>query len=281
MPRIHDALLDCIFYIYEDEDAARRTEQVGGTGFLVGVDSMMPGLAYLYGVTASHNIRESGVSAPALRFNTKDGGIFVHTVRASEWIHHQHGDDVAVCRLELDGEAILRLRAVSLNSASHMLTKEIIEEFAIGPGDEAFMIGRFIHHDGKQANTPCVRFGNIAMMPQEPIRLPRGINQEAFLVETRSLSGFSGSPVFVWIPMLSPPRPNWTSGVATGQHGPWLVGVDIGHLPICEDVLDKDCETKIDERYKVRINSGAMIVVPSWRIMDIINSEDEVAYRET
>jgi hypothetical protein len=74
----------------------------------------------------------------------------------------------------------------------------------VGPGDEVYFMGRFIAHDGKQRNTPIVRFGSIAMMPREPVhQTQRAFDQESFLIEARSLSGFSGSPVMLYIPPFS------------------------------------------------------------------------------
>lgn len=52
-----------------------------------------------------------------------------------------------------------------------------------------FFLGRFVTHDGKQRNLPTVRFGNLATMPWEPVLTERGLRQESFLVEARSLSG--------------------------------------------------------------------------------------------
>jgi hypothetical protein len=46
------------------------------------------------------------------------------------------------------------------------------------------MVGRFINHEGKQRNLPALRYGNIAMMPLEPIiQQETGITQESFFVK--------------------------------------------------------------------------------------------------
>jgi hypothetical protein len=50
-------------------------------------------------------------------------------------------------------------------------------------------------HEGRQKNSPTARFGNIAQMPNEPVIIKR-FEQECFLVEARSIGGYSGSPVF-------------------------------------------------------------------------------------
>jgi hypothetical protein len=64
-----------------------------------------------------------------------------------------------------------------------------MDQLNIGVGDEVFMIGRFISHQGLNRSQPLARFGNIAMMPGERVRDGRGFDVEAFLVEMRSLSG--------------------------------------------------------------------------------------------
>ena len=70
------------------------------------------------------------------------------------------------------------------------------------------------------------------------IRQDTGFDQESFLVEARSIGGYSGSPVFLFIPAMSsrenvenwypPSLVEWKSGVKYGSlmsHGPWLLGV--------------------------------------------------------
>ncbi len=74
-----------------------------------------------------------------------------------------------------------------------------LNELNAGVGDEVVMIGRFVAHDGRVRNAALARFGNIAMMPGEPVTDGRGMKVEAFLVEMRSLSGFSGSPAFIYM----------------------------------------------------------------------------------
>src|SRR5260221_10762195 len=65
------------------------------------------------------------------------------------------------------------------------------------------MIYRFIDHQGSQKNLPTVRFGSIAQMADEPVyQIQRAYHQESFLVETHSIGGASGAPVFVFMPHI-------------------------------------------------------------------------------
>lgn len=196
MPRIRDDILDSVFYLYPTADAAERGESSGGTGFLVAIPSTTQPefFSHLYAVTNSHVIREG--KSPFIRLNTVEGSSGIWNLKGMDWVHHPDADDIAVCPIPFISP---EFRA-KFFPRSMFLTSEVIEKFSIGPGDDVFLIGRHVNHEGKQRNLPSVRFGNISMMPLEPIRNSRGLLQESFLVEARSIGGYSGSPVFVHIP---------------------------------------------------------------------------------
>ena len=144
------------------------------------------------------------------------------------------------------------------------------------------MAGRFINHQGIQKNTPSLRFGNISMMFPEPIPHPRGFLQESFLVEMRSLSGYSGSPVIVYLPEMA----SFGDIVAdTSFHmavldSAWLLGIVWGHTQWFENILEKDRETRISEEWTVATNSGISQVVPVWKIRDCLELKQLADERE-
>jgi hypothetical protein len=215
VPRIPDDTLDSVIYLYPSVADAESGEKVGGTGFLVGIPSEVhEGVTYQYAVTNSHVIREG--NSPVIRLNTQDGATDVLELSRDDWVHHQYGDDLAVCPLEFS----LDTHKFSLLARDWFLTKEEMDEYDIGPGDDVFMAGRFVQHEGRQRNTPVVRFGNLSMMPYEPVTNMRGIKQESFIVEMRSLSGFSGSPVFALIPPFAL-RPNRGGSKRLPTFGCW------------------------------------------------------------
>ncbi len=271
MPRISDDILDCVIYLYPTELDARNGEKVGGSGFLVGIPSKVyENSWYVYAVTNSHVIREG--NSPVIRLNTKEGQIDVLNLESGNWLHHPDGDDIAVCPIALPSDRF-KFKFVTPNL---FLTSEIIQEYAIGPGDDIFLVGRFVNHEGKQRNIPSARFGNIAMMPWEPIRHPtRGILQESFLIEARSIAGYSGSPVFVHILPFSK-RPNTTT-IHSVYSGPWLLGVDWGHIPVKEVVKEKtppsEPEREVPEGWWVYYNAGMMAVVPVWKLVELLELE--------
>jgi hypothetical protein len=266
MPRIDDQILDCVIYLYPSEASARVGELAGGTGFLVGVPSQHEGRVFIYAVTNSHVIREAG--SPVIRFNAMHGDAAILPLVNESWYHHPDGDDIAVVHIGGLNESILKYRCIP---TILFATKETIEKYDIGPGDDVFMVGRFIGHDGRQRNLPSVRFGNISMMPHENVQHPRQYGVESFLVETRSLGGYSGSPVFVHIPQGSGRPKDSGSIVLRESLGPWLLGIDWGHVPIFEKVKERDRQTDTPEGYAVQSNSGQMAVAPAWKLQEILN----------
>ncbi len=265
MPRIDDRILQCTVYLYPSAHDANNGEKAGGTGFLVDVSSEW--CPHTYAVTAKHVITEQ--RSPVVRVNTENNCHEVLPIRPESWIPHPDGDDIAVCPIELDVQKH-RFTSIPL----HMfITPEIVTAYYIGPGDDVFMVGRLINHEGRQRNLPTARFGNIAMMPYEPLRHPTGIMQESFVVEVRSWSGFSGSPVFVWI---TGSDGRLKSFVMTPTLGPWLLGVDWGHILDWEQVYENNQRTGA----AVRANTGMTGVVPAWKLVEILNSEELVRQRK-
>ena len=236
-----------------------------------------------------------------LRLNTKGGAMETLMTTPDDWIPHE-SYDVSVMPIELGQN--FKWWSVGTDL---LITPEIVEVYRIGYGDEAFLVGRLTTHDGHQKNTPAVRFGYISLMadPSEPIR-SKGRDQEGFLVDCRSLSGFSGSPVFVMTTQvyrgddadalvkyrqgqirgtiesgmyeisgsgdISLANPNVKAiSLDITNAGPWLLGIDFGHLPLWNAVYESDRETQTN--YRVEANTGIACVIPAWRIMEALESD--------
>jgi len=273
MPAVDPMLIRSVIYLYPDIDAAQQGDRSGGTGFIAAVHfsdgRQRP--YFLYAITNSHVVREG--HSPIVRINTRTGPADILPLGFDCWIHHPDGDDVAVAPLGLNSE-----HDFAAVSTTMFLLKEHCASLCVAPGDDVFFVGRFAEHDGGYVNIPTVRLGNIAMMPDAPIHHEaRGIDVESYLVEGRSLSGYSGSPVFLQIyPLI--PRP----GIGAGQlgAGPFLLGIDWCHLASFQPVLEADKETPIAERWYVEQNSGMMGVVPAWKILETLNHEGLVNRRK-
>jgi hypothetical protein len=266
VPLIADWFLNCVVYLYPSADYAVDGVAIGGTGFLVWVPSEVDedhGVTYC--VTNSHIVREA--ASPVIRLNTKDGGMDIIELTQDDWVVHQDGDDLAVCPLDINADGPHNIQALRNDLFA---TKEFVKRQAIGPGDEVFMVGRFVNHEGRQRNTPSVRFGNISMMPEEAIMHERGYRVESYLIETRSLSGYSGSPVFLYHAPLAP----YPKGYPQREAGNWLLGVDWGHLRMHEKVRWKDDKSPVDENWIVESNSGQTTVAPAWKLQELLDQGD-------
>jgi hypothetical protein len=247
VPRIAQNFLDCVVCLYRDEQGAYAGEPIGGTGFLVAIPvEGFTGYSVLV-VTNEHNIERGR----AIRLNTAGGDIDVAEIEPSAWITHPEGDDLAIGAIGLNVHH--QVRYVGLH---HLLSKEMVEAYNIGIGDDVFVVGRFIRHDGKQRNQPTVRFGAISQMPGDKILFPDGREQESFLVEARSIAGYSGSPVFI-------------ERHHDAAWGPRLLGVDHCHLSAFEPIRKHPKGDIVNLDWYVENNTGMMGVVPAWKLAEM------------
>lgn len=250
--------------------------QLAGTAFFVGVQTQEIGASWVYIVTAKHVIagilKNSIDEKVLLRVNMKNGpSKFVET-HSSDWKYHP-GDssvDVAVLDLALAVDLVDYL-TIPIEIAA---TQRVVQEQAIGVGDDVFLTGLFVNHFGRARNLPIIRVGNIALMPEEPVDTRDLGPIAAYLVEARSIGGLSGSPVFV---QLGNTR---IRGNIVSMGGPnrfyWL-GLMHGHF----DLKVKGDDTLIEDALSdERVNMGIAIVVPVDKILEVINQEVFVEMRE-
>jgi hypothetical protein len=284
MPRIPDQWLDAVVYLYPSVEAANRGERTGATGFIVSVppedpdDIIKKDLGHHYIVTNAHAVENQQLVVA--RINTRDGDYDVLSIPRQEWQCHPHGDDVAAAVLDVEWK---RHRYASVDQ-SMMLTPELQAHWGFGPGDEVFFIGRYVDHEGQAHNMPTVRSGIISAIPTEPINQPlRRHEQESILVEARSLSGYSGSPVFV-TPSAHVERSEEHDGAPTiiaVTGGPcYLLGIDWGHHSWTEKVRDPKSHKPVQDGTYVRGNSGMMMIVPTSKLISLLNIDSFKTMRQ-
>lgn len=272
MPRIPDPFLNCAVYLYPSELEAKAGVESGGSGFICTIPTKIDNkYSHIYIATNSHVIEDGST---IVRINTRQGKMDILTTEKEDWEHHPAGDDVAICSIGLP----LEIYDYSYITRAMFVTDEVIKSHNIGPGDDVFLVGRFINHEGKQRNLPSVRFGNIAMMPWEPIKQDSrcGFMQESFMVELRSIGGMSGSPVFVY---FSPLRPIMRHRSAKNKKAGFLLGILWGHIHMKESVRGTDNEP-LAEGWRVRANSGMAGVVPAWKLNELLEIPKLVRKRE-
>jgi hypothetical protein len=260
-----------------------RGFQAEGTCFFLAVQE--EDLDFFYIVTCRHVARPTRDGKRNkhklwVRMNRKSGPPRIEETIRDNWICHQHSAiDVCIYPfpvLQWDHDDDLDVS--TLRGPSTILTEDRYREFGLSLGDEVFIVGAFIGQVGERKNIPVVRVANIASMPDEPLWAgsPSG---PAFLIETRSMGGISGSPVFLepqarGLRMLG----NW--GLPIDQQGnvvsPYLVfammqGMHSGQYAN-DFVADDDIEKIVPK--DADFNAGIGIAIPISQVMEVINRED-------
>lgn len=258
MPRISDSMLDAVVFLYRSAVEAESRSRLGATAVLIareieGAETKIGQRLYVpYLVSNRHAVFDKSACVAAV--NRKDGNPpTILDFDQESWIKHPDGDDLAaICVMGWLDPATHKINA---RLESSFVTPQIIEDYQIGIGDEVFMIGRFINHDGKRVNEPAARFGCVSVMLSD-IQVPGYYDQgqriqQAFAVEMRSRTGFSGSPVRVYRTMWS----NLAS-IDHPQHGfDFMLGVNWGYI------LDEEGE-----------NTFLNGVVPAWKISELLRT---------
>jgi hypothetical protein len=142
-------------------------------------------------------------------------------------------------------------------------------------GDEVATVGLYASHHGYTKNVPVVRIGNIARMPDdERVRSTRG-ECSAYLIETRSIMGLSGSPVFLNVAPIKVDEGGELRFLSGGNnHFP--IGMMLGYHLVrsAEDQIavphsdDYEPGPDTDER-----NTGFAVVIPFEKILEVVESD--------
>lgn len=204
-------------------------------------------------ITNKHVIENGNTT---VRFNnrTREHEAFDYDER--NWVKYPGSDLAAFLLPEIDPRL-----SYEVVEPSSFLNRDHIVRYDIGIGNEVFFVGRFVNAEGKDWNRPSLRFGTIAQASTDKVD---GV--ESFLVEARSISGFSGSPVFFYR-MAGVPLQVHAAGHLATPLGPWLLGVDWCHIYDYMDAYD-DAGNKLS--FKIRTNSGMMGVVPVWHLESLL-----------
>lgn len=202
MPKLgqqYDWILNLPFFLYPTIADAEAGNRFGGTGFLVTIEDR--GMEIPFAVTNAHiafgdkiNTR-SGV----IRANGRDGQVRLFETHQDDWFTIPGLYDIAVMPAHW-ATPDLKIEALALSPLrddSFYIDDALIREREINAGDDVFMVGRFVNVDGRQGNQPALRFGNISIMDAS-VHHPLGFQGRSVILDMRSRSGFSGSPVFVY-----------------------------------------------------------------------------------
>src|SRR5258708_9213603 len=217
-------------------------ERFAGSAFWISrpvpADSKDPRQEYL--VTAAHVIedmkKDMGNNRVRIRVNLIEGNQQWEDTPLQCWKFHPDHPKVDLAALQIGIDSTWDHVAwpgeyfASKDSIDNDLSDRKLEL-----GDELFFAGLFWLHKGQNRNIPIVRIGNIAALREEPVLSPGAPPMDAYLVESRSIGGLSGSPVFIDI-MTAKSTLQPKSGCMAAAH--WepspsrfrLVGVVHGHF---------------------------------------------------
>jgi len=263
--QIPDEIRKCVAFV-----ASRRKNdswKCHGTAFFVVERIEGSDRHCTYAVTARHVIegveRASLDAGIYLRLNSQSGEADYVRTEKSDWRFHPEDDriDVAICQFWFPESANHRAYPVL-----RFATEDVIHSEGIGVGDDLFLTGLFTHHAGRKNNIPIVRVGNIAGMPQEKVVTRTMGEMEAFLVESRSIGGLSGSPVFVHLgsTRIGGGVLNLAAGIRF-----YLLGLMHGHWDVKEHGMD-DAREDAFIRGEQAVNMGIAIVVPAAKVLEAL-----------
>jgi hypothetical protein len=270
MPALAPEILYAVFFLYRDAEDARAGKNAGGTGFLLATPTEDK-RGHHYGITNWHVAVKHGYSC--IRINTTAGAPEILAFGPEEWFFEPGKDDVAVIPLDLRRPGLL----VYFIGSQVAVTEASAQEARIGPGDDVFMIGKFVDIESRETSTPALRFGNISTPPIPTIQ-PTGFDGASYCIDMHSRTGYSGSPVFIyrtpgssleWFVTGRPPD--------LGSSLCALLGIHWGQFP--EELAikrrktrDRKSESLSERAYDEYIEgmSGMTCVIPAWRITALL-----------
>jgi hypothetical protein len=271
MAYVPPELLKCVVFLgYVNQ---KNEEKLAGSAFWV---SRIPyddikGYQPAYLVTAAHVLDQIRADARdnkvRVRVNLSDGGQEWRDTFLGCWkVYPDPAFDLAILKIGID-EAIDHVAFPQ----SWFISKQSMEDDGrkIELGDELFFAGLFYPHTGEKKNIPIVRVGNVAALRDEPVLNRDGHLMDAYLVESRSIAGLSGSPVFIDVLLAKQVHQGARSYITGSNPSKFrLVGVIHGHF----DWDDAEPDVVADDgRRKLGVNMGIAIVVPAEKIVKVMD----------
>lgn len=257
--RLPDNLLACHVSLYGSTQDAEAGIKAGGVGFFAGVGGGAEDGYWVFVVTNRHVVEDG--QCRVIRLGSTATSAQVVETRLDEW-NRSDRDDLAVLLLNpddhrFDGRFV---------TPDEFVSQEVIETHRIGTGDQVFMVSAVTLPENRSLVSPVALFGYISTMVEIGIIRGDCHEQVSLLAEMRSVGGCSGAPVFVFIP----PSEVGYRRTKVHQCGPWLLGVNWGHLTHTVKV-----EMKHETSSSVPQNSAIAGIVPAWRLLEFL--KDTVA----
>jgi hypothetical protein len=154
---------------------------------------------------------------------------------------------------------------------SVIVSAEQLKTGDVGVSDPVTFAGYFANFPGRDRIEPIVREGVIAMMPQEKLDTTLHKPGQIYLADLHAFHGNSGSPVFVNIGGMHRSR------IYSGDRYV-LLGILSGYYPESEGF---SVPAAMVLTGKVRDNSGISTIVPGEELVNLLNSPEVQADRDS
>jgi hypothetical protein len=289
--RIEDSIRQTVVFIgYPTEAPGKGGIDCIGTAFLLRHQN------FPYLITARHVAEDVGCHPFLLRVNRLFGGADNLFIDNATW-HYDPDPTVDVAVLPILGllnERDHYFRFIDDERESWWANKAL--KYGVGIGDFCYTVGLFRVLSGREQNLPVVHFGTVARpiygRDEEPIpikdwRDPTGqktILTRAYLIESQSLSGLSGAPVFVRATNhhVSDELIKWNPGVSPDEMGDAVAMWHIHLIGIWQGAWDAPPADVLGaERGKgIRVPVGMGVVTPIDYVHNILGNDELTAIRK-
>jgi len=301
--RVPDQVLKTAVFLGKDTSTGR---EYGGTGYIVSVDygrgwvteertgsiTLTERLPFMFLVTAAHVAEKLEEAIDFyIRANKQDGTLAEpkQNYEDYKWWYHpteRSSVDAAVMMLPFDTAKSLDIVPIPVTM---FVGEETVKSKNLGIGDEVFIAGLFKKAQGIAKNVPIVRIGNVAMMPTEKIPFPTDErpNQllHAYLVESRSIGGLSGSPVFIRETIeFNTGKLNFPPGFAINavdSPTPEIPGVEaivirgLGRFHFFGSMIGRwTVDVGFNDTQVEAVNYGICPMVPAYKILEILRQPE-------
>ena len=242
-----------------------------GTCFFTSIKSPSnPNAVFVYLVTAKHVLQDKGgafLNRIFVRINHKDSTSSLEPITLNIsgkdkniFISNDLSVDVAVVPVTIN-TTVLNVRFLD---DSFLSNRQEFKSLNLQEGNEAFFTGLFTGYLGNKQIYPIVRFGRVALIPNEKI-LFTGQNRELLLIESSSFGGNSGAPVYFKIVL-----PNGTTMLKLG-------GILNGTFRDMSEVVEASGK---DVPLVTLNNNGISGITPIYLLEDILFGSDLLMKRK-
>jgi hypothetical protein len=227
-----------------------------------------------------------------IRVNRYDGGSDNIRLDAVKWYYDSDPTiDIAVIPFDLPSKGKYLARYIDDKRETWWWQKA--RKYGVGIGDFCYTVGLFRLLAGAKRNMPIVHFGTIARTMSWEEKIPikdwrdherkKTVQTDAYLVESQSLAGLSGAPVFVRAAnqIVSDEMVRDNPDIHPGEMGDAVAMWHLHLLGVWQGAWDAPPDEVLGAELgkEVRVPVGMGVVVPADHIHGILEGAELKAMR--